>query len=180
MVHCSAILPARIRFLPFCPRLPARRALPPRYRLPRNPFHPWRRCCKCPRNQLHCPRDPASPGISVVNFYGENAASPRRLPHRASARAKSGRPDSFTMAPPQSQTATATSTTPSRLLRASCSRALLRLRESRTLESRLLCAATRAARQIRKPRLPITPFHPWRRHGPFLLHQNISLRSPSL
>ncbi|AQK73510.1 Nuclear transport factor 2 (NTF2) family protein [Zea mays] len=69
------------------------------------------------------------------------------------------------MAPPQSQTATATSTTPSRLLRASCSRALLRLRESRTLESRLLCAATRAARQIRKPRLPITPFHPWRRHA---------------
>jgi hypothetical protein len=29
--------------------------------------------------------------------YGEIAASPRRFPHRASARAKSGRPDSYTM-----------------------------------------------------------------------------------
>ena len=63
MVHCSAILPARIRFLPFCPCLPARRALPPRYRLPRNPFHPWRRCCKCPRNQLH-QRPPSTAAIN--------------------------------------------------------------------------------------------------------------------
>jgi hypothetical protein len=35
-----------------------------------------------------------------VGVYGEIAASPRRLPHRASARAKSGRLDSYTMPPP--------------------------------------------------------------------------------
>jgi hypothetical protein len=128
MVHCSAIPSARIRFLPFCPRLPS----PAHSLLPRKPFHPWRLprdlrgqflrrnraspgcpsihgvvAASAPRNQLYCPCDPAflgchsihgaSPGISAVNFYGEIAASPRRLPHRTYARAKSGRPDSYTM-----------------------------------------------------------------------------------
>jgi hypothetical protein len=67
MVHCSAIPPARIRFLPFCPRLPS----PACSRLPRKPFHPWR----LPRDLRgqFLRRNRASPGCPSI--HGVVAAS---------------------------------------------------------------------------------------------------------
>jgi hypothetical protein len=121
MMHCSAKIASRPHASAFCLsalvcyRQRAPSTLPPfqetlpsmappqgsprsifteKSRLPRAPFHPWRCCCKCPRNQLHCPRDPAfpgcpsihgaSPGISTVNFYGEIAPPQGALPSMAS------------------------------------------------------------------------------------------------
>jgi hypothetical protein len=42
-------------------------------RLPRVPFHPWRHCCQCLRNQLHCHRDPLPP--TALTFHRKNDSS---------------------------------------------------------------------------------------------------------